>query len=157
MNKTDEERAKEVSELFNSLTGLEYLKKLILDGDNSPMGKTMNMRVIAAENGTVQIEAIPAAKFYNPMMRIHGGFTAALMDSALGCAVSSTLPEGTGVGTVQLNVNFVRKIEIATGPLIATGTVVHKGRTMLTAEAKLADRAGVLYAHGTGTFLVYPK
>jgi uncharacterized protein (TIGR00369 family) len=157
MNKTDEERAKAVNDIFNALTGLEYLQRLIADGDNSPMGKTMNMRVISAENGTVQIEAIPDAKFYNPMMRIHGGFTAALMDSALGCAVTSTLPKGTGVGTVQLNVNFVRKIDIATGPLIATGQVIHHGRTMLTSEAKVADKAGVLYAHGTGTFLVYPK
>jgi uncharacterized protein (TIGR00369 family) len=157
MINTDEQRAKDVSEIFNTLTGLDYLQKLIADGDNSPMGETMNMRVIKAENGSVQIEAIPAAKFYNPMMRIHGGFTAALMDSALGCAVSSTLPKGTGVGTVQLNVNFVRKIEIETGPLIATGKVIHRGRTMLTSEAQVVDRSGVLYAHGSGTFLVYPK
>ncbi len=157
MIKTDEDRAKDISEMFNALTGLAYLQKLINDGDNSPMGKTLNMRVIAAENGKVQIEAIPAAKFYNPMMRIHGGFTAALMDTALGCAVSSTLPEGAGVGTVQLNVNFVRKIEIATGSLIATGTVIHRGRTMLTSEAKVVDHSGVLYAHGSGTFLVYAK
>lgn len=157
MIKTDEERAKDVSEMFNALTGLAYLQKLITEGDNSPMGETMNMRVIAAENGKVQIGAIPAAKFYNPMMRIHGGFTAALMDTALGCAVTSTLSEGTGVGTVQLNVNFVRKIDVATGPLVATGTVIHRGRTMLTSEARIVDRSGVLYAHGSGTFLVYPK
>ena len=157
MNMTDEQAAKDMSDLYYALSGLEYLQKLIADGDNSPMGKTLNMRVVAAENGTVQIEAIPAARFYNPMMRIHGGFTAALMDAALGCAVTSTLPKETGVGTVQLNVHFLRKIAIETGPLIATGKVIHRGRTMLTAEAKVADQAGVLYAHGTGTFMVYPK
>jgi uncharacterized protein (TIGR00369 family) len=58
---------------------------------------------------------------------------------------------------VVLNVNYVRKIELETGELIATGTVLHAGRTMLTAEAKVTDAAGKLYAHGTGTFLVYPK
>lgn len=157
MTKTDEDRAKAAAADFDKMTGLEFLRKQMLGGDKTPMAETMNMRMVKVENGMVEIEAIPAAKFYNPMMRIHGGFTATLMDSALGCAVSSTLPVGTGVGTVQLSVNFVRKIEVATGPLIATGQVIHRGRTMLTAEAKVADMSGVLYAHGTGTFMVYPK
>jgi uncharacterized protein (TIGR00369 family) len=153
---TDDEAAKAVAHDFNTLTGLDFLQKQIDGGDRTPMAKTMNMRIVKVENGRVEIEAIPAAKFYNPMMRIHGGFTATIMDSTLGCAVSSTLPRGAGVGTVQLNVNFVRKIEVETGPLVATGVVIHRGRTMLTAEAKLADSKGVLYAHATGTFMVYP-
>jgi uncharacterized protein (TIGR00369 family) len=61
------------------------------------------------------------------------------------------------VGTIALNISYVRKIDVATGPLIATATVLHAGRTILTAEAKVEDAAGVLYAHGTGTFMVYPK
>jgi uncharacterized protein (TIGR00369 family) len=80
-----------------------------------------------------------------------------LIDTALGSAVLSKLPKATGVGTVQLSVNFVRKIDIATGLIYATAHVLHAGRTMLTAECKVADQAGVLYAHGTGTFMVYPK
>lgn len=154
---TDEERAISAAADFDNLTGLEFLQKQMQGGSRVPMADTMNMQIVSVEKGLVQIEAIPAAKFYNPMMRIHGGFTATLIDTALGCAVSSTLPKGTGVGTVQLSVSYVRKIEIATGALIATGQVLHRGRTILTAEAKVADKNGVLYAHGTGTFMVYPK
>ncbi len=142
---------------FMALTGLEFLRKAMASGNQSPMAKLMNMRVVAAENGMAQIHGTPSEKFYNPMMRVHGGFIATMIDSALGCAVLTKMPAGIGVGTVSLNVNFVRKIEVATGPLMATGTVLHAGRSMLTAECKVADGAGVLYAHGTGTFLVYPK
>jgi uncharacterized protein (TIGR00369 family) len=151
------EIAKTINADFQALTGLEFVQKMITHGDRSPMAGLLNMRVIAASDGFSQIEAVPSEKFYNPMMRVHGGFAATLIDSALGTAVLTKMPKGTGLGTVSLNVSFVRKIEVATGPVIATGTVLHVGRTMLTAECKVADRAGVLYAHGTGTFLVYPK
>lgn len=157
MNEDLEQQARAVAADYHGMSGLEFLHKQIAGGITSPMADTMNMRVVAASDGTVQIEATPATKFYNPMLRIHGGFTATIMDAALGSAVTSKLPKGSGVGTVQLNVNFVRKIEIETGALIATATVLHAGRTMLTAEAKLEDSKGVLYAHATGTFLVYPK
>jgi acyl-coenzyme A thioesterase PaaI-like protein len=58
---------------------------------------------------------------------------------------------------VQLNINLVRKIEVATGPIIATAKVLHAGRSILTAECTVTDEKGVLYAHGSGTFMVYPK
>lgn len=150
-------QAKAINDDFMALTGLEFLHKAILSGDQSPMARLLNIRVVAAGNGTAQIEGVLSQKFYNPMMRVHGGFIATLIDSALGCAVLTKMAVGIGVGTVNLNVQFVRKIEVSNGPLIATGTVLHAGRTMLTAEAKVADSAGLLYAHGTGTFLVYPK
>ncbi len=150
-------QAKAVNEDFKALTGLEFLRKTMQSKNQSPMAHLMNLRVITAQDGMAQIQGEPSEKFYNPMMRVHGGFIATLIDSALGCAVLTKMSAGVGVGTVSLSVNFVRKIEVATGSLVATGTVLHAGRTMLTAECKVADAAGVLYAHGTGTFLVYPK
>jgi uncharacterized protein (TIGR00369 family) len=55
-----------------------------------------------------------------------------------------------------MKVNYVRKLVAEVGTLTATGTVIHAGRTMFTAEARVTDAAGKLYAHGSGTFLVYP-
>lgn len=126
-------------------------------GDHAPMLGYLNQRVVLAQDGASHVEASPTEAFYNPMGRVHGGFVAALIDTALGVAVMTKLPKGTQYGTVDLNVKFVRKIEVATGVLHARGTVVHAGRTMLTAEARIEDAAGKLYAHGSGTFLVYPK
>jgi acyl-CoA thioesterase len=125
--------------------------------ERAPMLGYLNQKVISAVDGTSHVEAMPSEIFYNPMGRVHGGFAAALIDTALGVSVLTKLPEGTQYGTVDLNVKFVRKIDADTGVLHARGKVVHAGRTMLTAEARIEDAEGKLYAHGSGTFLVYPK
>jgi uncharacterized protein (TIGR00369 family) len=152
-----EARARAVFDDFQNMTGLEFLRKQMDGVEKSPMATLLGLTIVDATDGMVKVQAVPTAEYYNPMMRIHGGFIATLIDTALGSATLSKLPEGTGVGTVVLSVNYVRKITIETGPIIATAKVLHAGRTMLTAEAKVEDANGVLYAHGTGTFLVYPK
>lgn len=139
-----------------TLSGLEYLKQRIDDWHGSPMAETMNMRLIAVTEGTATFEAHPSPKYYNPQQRVHGGYAATLIDSALGCAVQTRLAAGVGYGTIELKVNYVRKIDAAVGRLTCTGSVIHAGRTMFTAEAKVVDDNGKLYAHGSGTFLVYP-
>lgn len=138
------------------LSGLDYLRERLVDWHGSAMAETMNMRLIAVDDGSATFEAFPTEKFYNPQMRVHGGYAATLLDSALGCAVQTKLPAGVGYGTVELKVNYVRKIDASVGRLLCTGNVIHAGRTMLTAEARVVDENGKLYAHGSGTFLVYP-
>jgi uncharacterized protein (TIGR00369 family) len=139
------------------LSGLDYLKQRIADWQGSAMADTMDMRLIAVEEGQATFEGFPSPRFYNPQMRLHGGYAATLIDSATGCAVQTMLPAGAGYGTIELKVNYVRKIDAETGRLLCTGNVIHSGRTMFTADAKVVDENGKLYAHGSGTFLVYPK
>jgi uncharacterized protein (TIGR00369 family) len=124
---------------------------------DAPMMALMNQKVVNIGDGTSIVECLPEAKFENSMGRMHGGFVATLIDTAMGCAVSSKVPKEVSFGTIDMNVKFVRKVDVETGLLIATAKVVHAGRTMLTVEAKVADKAGKLYAHGSGSFLVYPK
>jgi uncharacterized protein (TIGR00369 family) len=138
-------------------SGLDYLRDLIAHWHGSPMAELMNMRLVAADDGTATFEAFPSAKYYNPQQRLHGGYAAALLDSSLGCAVQTKLPIGVGYGTIELKVNYVRKIDETVGRLLCNASVLHAGRTMFTAEAKVVDESGKLYAHGSGTFLVYPK
>ena len=138
------------------LSGLDYLRQRIKDWHGSAMAETMNMRLIAVEDGSATFEGFPSPRYYNPQMRLHGGYAATLIDSATGCAVQTKLPGGVGYGTIELKVNYVRKIDAETGRLLCTGTVIHAGRTMFTADAKVVDENGKLYAHGSGTFLVYP-
>jgi len=137
-------------------SGLDYLRSLLKDWHGSAMAETMNFRLIAVDEGSATFEAFPSPKYYNPQQRLHGGYAATLIDSATGCAVQTKLPAGIGYGTIELKVNYVRKIDADTGRLTCTGTVIHAGRTMFTAEAKVLDDNGRLYAHGSGTFLVYP-
>lgn len=137
-------------------SGLDYLKRQLKEWHGSAMADTMGLRLIEVSDGSATFEAHPLPKFYNPQMRVHGGFAATLIDSATGCAVQTKLPAGTGYGTIELKVNYVRKIVAETGRLLCTGSVIHAGRTMFTAEARVVDESGKLYAHGSGTFLVYP-
>jgi acyl-CoA thioesterase len=136
---------------------LERLKQLFEIRDMGPMLKTMQQRVASLVDGEAIVEGTPGPQFNNSMGRIHGGYLAALIDTAMGWAVATKMPPSTGFGTVDMSVKFVRKFEVATGPVLATARVLHAGRTMITTECKVADKAGLLYAHGLGTFLVYPK
>jgi uncharacterized protein (TIGR00369 family) len=138
------------------ISGLELLQNYIENGTWSAMSELMSMKVVAASDGSATIEAFPSEKYYNPQMRVHGGYAATLIDTALGCAVQTKFDSNVGFGTVELKVNYVRKLVAETGRLICIGSVIHAGRSMLTAEAKVAGPDGKLYAHGSGTFLVYP-
>jgi acyl-CoA thioesterase len=137
-------------------SGLDYLRELLKDWHGSAMAETMNMRLIAVDDGSATFEAVPGPAYYNPQMRMHGGYCATLIDSAMGVAVQTKLPAGTGYGTIEMKVNYVRKLTAEHGALRCIGTVIHSGRTLFTAEARVIDRDGKLYAHGSGTFLVYP-
>jgi uncharacterized protein (TIGR00369 family) len=96
----------------------------------------------------------PDARMLNPIGSVHGGIAATLLDSAMGCAVHTTLPPGSGYTTAQLNLHYLRPMQPGMGTVRAVGTVLHRGRKQATAEAKLYDDHDRLLAHGTTTCLV---
>ncbi len=120
-----------------------------------PMNETMNMTLLEVEHGRAVFQGIPLAQHYNPLGTVHGGWFATLLDSALGCAVQSTLPPGRSYTTAELSINIVRPASHKTGPLRAVGTVIHGGRQIATAEARIEDEQGKLYAHATTTCFVF--
>ena len=77
-------------------------------------------------------------------------------DSAMGCAVNSTLKVGTAYTTLELKINLVRPVTADTGPMRCEGRIVHRGRQTATAEGRLLDAAGKLYAHATTTCIIFP-
>ncbi len=158
MQDSDFLRAATASQVkFASHTGLEYLRAVIADGTNYPFGTLLNINLIEAGDGTAVLTAKLSYQFFNPMLRVHGGYLATLMDSSLGSAVLTKLPQGAGAGTVNLNVSYVRKVDMESGLLTARATVLHSGRSMLSATAEITDAQGKLCVHGTGTFLIYMK
>ncbi|MGE3876754.1 MAG: PaaI family thioesterase [Parvibaculaceae bacterium] len=126
-------------------------------GIGSPLNELLDMRLVSLGDGEAVFEAMPARKFYNPQQRTHGGYAATLLDSAMGCAIFSRLGKNANFGTIELKVNYVRGIFAETGRLTCTGKVIHFGRRIQTAEARIVDAAGKLYAHGSGTFMVYTE
>ena len=82
-------------EVMKSYDGLGFLKAIV-DGTlpNPPMSEVLGFHLIEVENGRAVFEGLPEYRHYNPIGTVHGGFAATLLDSALGCAVFSTLVKG---------------------------------------------------------------
>ncbi|MDR3413765.1 MAG: PaaI family thioesterase [Formivibrio sp.] len=120
-----------------------------------PMNETMNMTLLEVGDGRAVFQGIPLLQHYNPLGTVHGGWFATLLDSALGCAVQTALPAGRSYTTAELSINIVRPASQKTGPLRAVDKVVHVGRQMATAEARVEDEKGRLYAHATTTCFVF--
>jgi uncharacterized protein (TIGR00369 family) len=111
-----------------------------------------------AEEGKVTFVGEPGEYLYNPIGVVHGGFAMAILDSAMGCAVHTTMAVGEAYTTLEVKVNFVRPITLETGPVRCEGRVVHRGGKVATAEGRLvAERTGKLLAHGTTTCLVFKR
>ncbi len=119
-----------------------------------PITALMSMRLLEAEPGRVVWEAVPGEEHYNPIGTVHAGFATTLLDSAMGTAYVSLADAGARWTTLELKANFTRAITAETGPVRCTGTVVHRGKTVVTTEARLEDGASRLLAHGTSTILV---
>ena len=136
------------------LTGLEAMQGIV-DGSlpQPPIGATLGFRLVEVEHGRAVFEGVPSAYHYNPIGTVHAGFAATLLDSAMGCALVSTLPADTRWTTLELKANFTRAMTADTGPVRCTGTIVHPGRRVATTEARLEDMDGRLIAHGTSTIL----
>ena len=120
-----------------------------------PIAQLMNFTIIEASFGRVVFQGRPRFEHYNPMGSVHGGWFATLLDSALGCAVHTTLPAGKAYTTVELKVNIVRPLTDKVPLVRATGQVIHGGGRMATADAKLTGPDGKLYAHGSTTCFIF--
>lgn len=138
-------------------SGLEYLTKVFAgEFAGSPIGSTLEFYPVELEVGRVVFEGEPKQFVFNPIGSVHGGYAAAILDSALGCSIQSTLEAGQGYTTVELKVNYVRAMNDKTGFVRAEGRIVHVGKSLATAEAKLFGRDdGKLYAHGSTTCFVF--
>ena len=139
-------------------TGLELLNE-IAEGrlPQPPISQTMGYEAIHFEKGKAVFEGEPAEFLYNPIGTVHAGFAMTLLDSAMACAVHSTLDAGERYTTLEVKANFVRPITLETGRVRAEANVVHRGRTTATAEGRLtAIRDGKLLAHGSTTCLIIP-
>lgn len=120
-----------------------------------PICHLMGFTFDEIEDGRVAMSFTPHESQYNPIGTVHGGAISTVLDSVMGCAVHSLLPKGRGYTTLELKVNMLRPVRTETGPMRATGRVLHLGRQTAMAEGSLFDAAGKLYAQATTTCLVF--
>jgi uncharacterized protein (TIGR00369 family) len=142
---------------LKSYDGLSFLKAMIAGTlPQPPMTATLGFRLTEAEHGRAVFTGEPRYEYYNPLGSVHAGFAATLLDSALGCAVHSTLAKGEAYVTAEFKMNLVRPVTKDTGTVTAKARIVHRGRTLGTSEGYLRDAAGKLYAHATTTCIIFP-
>jgi uncharacterized protein (TIGR00369 family) len=141
--------------LMVEMSGLDYLQGLMAGRfAHPPIAALMNYRLVRAEDGLVAFRATPAFDHCNPMGTVHGGWYGTVMDSALGCAVMTRVPQGQWYTTLEYRINLVRAVPIG-AEVEAVARVRHAGRSTAVAEAEMLGVAdGRLYATGSTTCLI---
>ena len=142
-------------EPIRKLSGLEFMRAFLVgDLPPPPFMQLLGIRILSVEPASVAFEFDPAEYMYSPLGNVHGGIVTVLLDSAMGCSLHTTLPAGIGYITLELKVNFVKSVTAAAGTLRAEGHVIHSGSRVASADARLVDSKGKLYAHATSTLMI---
>jgi len=138
------------------LTGLEYMQR-VMTGEVPPsgMGQLMNFNLVEVSEGHAVFTIQPDECHYNGLGIAHGGMAATLLDSATGCAINTMMPAGRIFTTLEMKINYVRPMTRATGEVRCEANVIHVGGRTATAEGRIVDREGKLYAHGTATCMLF--
>ena len=138
-----------------AMPGMAFLQG-VLDGSlpAPPFAEVADVEPILVEPGKVTFTGRPSRRFYNPMGIVHGGWMSLILDTAMGCAVHSVLPEGVVYTTIEMNTVYVKALREVHGPVTCEGVMLHKGAQIVGAEGKLYDAKGRLIAYGSETCLV---
>jgi uncharacterized protein (TIGR00369 family) len=144
------------TEIMASMPGIEFVRAIFAGQlPSPPIMQTVEPFDCTAEPGVVVLNSVPSFQHYNPIGSVHGGYAAILLDSAMGLAVQSMLPAGTGFTTLEFKVSFIKGMTKDTGTVRTEGRTLNVGRRTATAEARITDSKGRLLAHATTTCLVF--
>lgn len=142
---------------MSTMSGLDYIRAMAAgDVPAPPISALMNMDITEVAEGTVTFTARPDESHHNPIGMIHGGFACTLLDSAAGCAVQTTLPQGYGYTSLEIKVSYLKALSSASGEITCVGRVIKPGKRAAFAEAELRDTTGALIATASSTLLVFP-
>jgi uncharacterized protein (TIGR00369 family) len=143
-------------QIVAAMAGVDFVRA-IFDGKlpAPPIMQTIEPFDCSAEPGVVVMHSVPGFRHYNPIGSVHGGYAATLLDSAMGLAVHSSLPAGSGYTTLEFKISFIKGMTTDTGTVRSEGRTLNVGRRAATAEARITDSKGRLLAHATTTCLVF--
>jgi uncharacterized protein (TIGR00369 family) len=144
------------TEVMASMAGIDFVRGIFAgELPAPPIMENIGPFDSTAEPGVVVMRSIPGLRHYNPIGSVHGGYAATLLDSAMGLAVHSMLPAGTGYTTLEFKVSFIRGMTKDTGTVRTEGRILNLGRRAATAEARITDSGDRLLAHATTTCLIF--
>jgi uncharacterized protein (TIGR00369 family) len=144
------------TQVMASMTGIDFVRAIFAGKlPTPPIMQTIEPFDYGAEPGIITFHSIPGFRHYNPIGSVHGSYAAALLDSAMGLAVHSMLPAGSGYTTLEFKISFIRGMTKDTGPVRSEGRALNVGRRAAAAEGRITDAKGRLLAHATTTCLVF--
>jgi uncharacterized protein (TIGR00369 family) len=144
------------TEVLASMPGIDFVRAMFAGQfPEPPIMQNVEPFDCTADPGLIAIHSVPGFRHYNPIGSVHGGYAAILLDSAMGLAVQSMLPAGTGYTTLEFKISFIKGMSQDTGPVRTEGRTLNVGRRAATAEARITDAKGRLLAHATTTCLVF--
>jgi len=151
-----EQASSEKAEARRIMSGLEYMRKM-MTGELPPSGmvQLLGLKLVEVSEGRAVFTVQPDERHYNGLGIAHGGLAATLLDSALGCAINAMMPAGKIFTTLEMKINYVRPITRERGELRCEANVIHVGGRVATAEGRIMDEDGKLYAHGTATCMLF--
>ena len=138
-----------------AISGLEFMQRL-LKGDfaGAPIAGTLNFTLLEVEDGCVVFGGTPDFGALNPSGAVHGGWYGALLDSAMGCAVMTKVPQGSVYTTLEYKVNITRAIPQGMA-VRCTAWTDHAGRSTAVAHGEIRGAGdGKLYATGSTTCII---
>jgi acyl-CoA thioesterase len=119
----------------------------------NPFAAHVHLTGVETGNGTARLELVVEEIHLRPGGLMHGGMVATMLDTVMGYAASSLVPDTADVMTMQLNVNFT-----ATGKLgervIVTANTIHAGRRTAVVAGEIRLPNGKLLAAATATMFV---
>ena len=129
----------------------------VMTGEVPPSGmvQLMNFKLVEVSEGRAVFTIKPDERHYNGLGIAHGGLAATLLDSATGCAINTMMPAGRIFTTLEMKINYVRPMVRETGEVRCEANVIHVGGRIATAEGRIVDCDGKLYAHGTATCMLF--
>jgi uncharacterized protein (TIGR00369 family) len=139
-----------------AMAGLDYVQAIVKgELPPPPIAQTLQFELVEAAPGRAVFTCTPDESVYNPIGVVHGGLVCTLLDSAAGCALHTTLPQGKGYTSVEIKINYLKAVRSTSGLLTATGTVVKSGARVGFTEATVTDGSGALVATASSTLLVF--
>lgn len=143
-----------VAAAARGLSGREFLARVVAGEYRAPIQDTLELDLAAIGDGAAEYRLTPQEFHFNPAGTLHGGVMATIVDSAMCCAIWTTLPAGVGVTTMELKIGLLRAVTRESGTLVCRGSLIQAGQRSAAAEARVHDAAGRICAYASTTCMI---
>ena len=124
-------------------------------GSPSPFTHWLGCILKEVDPGKVTAELTVRKDMTNPVGKLHGGISSAILDDIIGATVF-TLDSNNFYATINLNVDFLSSANLG-DTITVTAEIIRQGRNIFNADAYLKSANGKIIAHATSNLYKIPN